>query len=139
MARKPLFRTVRCVIATDDRYLLAIHNGRPPFKRTRWGLIGGRVERDEALEAAVRREVREELYLDLGDLVEVGDYRYKGHSHRVFGVETRERVIRFDRSELIKIGWHSIDDVEEFADRNLLHTGFEYQAIQAYRQQRRLD
>jgi len=136
MAKKPPFRTVRCVIATGDKYLLAVHNSRLPVKRDRWGLVGGRVDPGEGLAEAARREVREELYLELGELVELGDYRYKGHSHKVFGVETNADIRRFDRSELIRIGWHSIEDVAGFADRNRLHTGFEYEAIVSYQKYR---
>jgi 8-oxo-dGTP pyrophosphatase MutT (NUDIX family) len=136
MAKKPAFRTVRCVIATGDRYLLAVHNSKLPVKRDRWGLVGGRVDPGEGLVDAARREVMEELYLELGELVELGDYRYKGHSHKVFGVDTDANILRFDRSELVRIGWHSLADVEEFANRNQLHTGFEYEAVMAYHQHR---
>ena len=86
MASKPRIKTVRCVIATGDKFLLAIHNNGLPINHRRWGLVGGRVDRGEAPEAAVRREVREELYIDIGELTEVGDFRYKGAWHRVFGV-----------------------------------------------------
>ena len=136
MAKKAPFKTVRCVIATGDRYLLAIHHNPRPSKRTRWGWIGGRVERGEALDSALRREVREELYIALDELVEVGDYRYKGSFHKVFGVETDERIISFDRSELTKIGWHSIEEVAALEAGDQLHTGFEFEAVQAYHNQR---
>jgi NADH pyrophosphatase NudC (nudix superfamily) len=100
-------------------------------------LIGGRVDRGEALESALRREVREELYIGLDELIEVGDYRYKGSFHRVFGVETDERIIAFDRSELTRIGWHSLEEVEAMEERDQLHTGFEFQAVHAYHKRRR--
>ena len=136
MAKKAPFKTVRCVIAKGERYLLAIHNNHLPIKRTRWGLIGGRVDRGEALESALRREVREELYIGLDELFEVGDYRYKGSFHKVFGVETDARIISFDRSELTKIGWHSLEEVAALEAGDQLHTGFEFEAVQAYHKQR---
>ncbi len=137
MAKKAPFKTVRCVIASGEKYLLAIHNNHLPIKRTRWGLIGGRVDRGEELESALRREVREELYIGLDELIGVGDYRYKGSFHRVFGVETDERIIAYDRSELTKIGWHSLEEVEAFEANDRLHTGFEFEAVQTYPKQRR--
>jgi 8-oxo-dGTP diphosphatase len=54
---------VGAVVVTRDSLLL-IRRGRPPGKG-RWSLPGGRVEADETLEDALRREMREETGLDV--------------------------------------------------------------------------
>jgi len=127
--RKPAHRTVRCILRRGDRYLMVIHRGRPGAKGLRWGLPGGRVEAREALEDAARREMREELGIALGTLREVGTYRYKGAAHKVFGTDYTERILRFGRAELTKIGWHTLEEIEAFAARGMLHAGFEAAAV----------
>ncbi len=54
---------VGAVVVTGDSLLL-IRRGRPP-SQGRWSLPGGRVEANETLEDAVRREIREETGLDV--------------------------------------------------------------------------
>ncbi len=124
------FRTVRCILKQGDRFLLVVHHGRFVFNR--WGLPGGRIEYGEDLIATARRELREELSVHVADLAEVGDYRYKGSLNRVYGCEFDGRILEFDRSELKKIGWHTLAEVVTLAERNTLHAGFEAQAIHDY-------
>jgi 8-oxo-dGTP diphosphatase len=126
------FRTVRCILKQDDRFLLVVHHQRFPGGRTRWGLPGGRIERGEDLATTARRELREELSVHLADLHEVGDYRYKGALNRVYACEFAGRILSFDRSELRQIAWHTFDDVVELAAKSALHAGFEATAIGDY-------
>ncbi|NJN51109.1 MAG: NUDIX hydrolase [Gammaproteobacteria bacterium] len=129
------FRTVRCILRQDERFLLVVHHQRFPGGRPRWGLPGGRIERGEDLATTARRELREELSVQVADLAEVGDYRYKGALNRVYASEFSGRILSFDRSELKQIAWHSLDDVVQLAGRNALHAGFEANAIHDYLQQ----
>jgi 8-oxo-dGTP pyrophosphatase MutT (NUDIX family) len=126
--RTTRFRTVRCIIRQGDRFLLVIHRGARAAAR-RWGLPGGRIEERESLEDTARREIREELGIILGPLIEVGDYRYKGARHKVLGTEYSDRIIAFHRAELRKIGWHTLEEVVALARAGNLHAGFEHHAI----------
>lgn len=130
--KKPKHRTVRCVLKHDDRYFLVMHQTRVFSGKKRWGFPGGRLERGEALIEALVRELREELGIAPECYTEVGDYRYKGHNHRVYGAFYSEPILRFDRSEIHKIGWHSLENIREYRDSGLLHTGFEFDAIQDF-------
>ena len=131
MARKgkPI-RTARCVLRLEDRYLLVVHRGR--LRNPGWGLPGGHVEREEDALETVRRELWEELYLRPEVFVSLGDYRYRGHAHRVFGCDVSESPGRFDRSELLRIGWYSCDGVAELAARGKLHAGYEIDAVRRF-------
>lgn len=93
---------------------------------------GGRVEHGEHFEETARREIREELRVTLGALYEVGDYRYKGAFHKVLGTEYQEPIIRFNRVEILKIGWHTIDEVAALCAEGKLHAGFEDAAIRDF-------
>ena len=77
-------------------FLLAVHHSYLPYSRVRWGLPGGRIEIGESAEAAARREVAEELSIELGELFDCGDYRYKGARHKVFGTRYDGAVSTFD-------------------------------------------
>ncbi len=130
--KKPKHHTVRCILKRDERYFLVMHRTRAFSGKKRWGFPGGRIERGEDLEAALTRELREELFVTVDQFTEVGDYRYKGRHHRIYGSAYSESIIRFDRSEIHKIGWHSLPEIIKFSEDGLLHTGFELEAIQDF-------
>ena len=128
------YKTARCILWSGHRFLLAVHQSYLPYSRGRWGLPGGRIEVGESAEAAARREVAEELSIELGALVDCGDYRYKGARHKVFGTRYAGAVSRFDHNESERIGWHSIDEIAKLERDGRLHAGFEREAIDAFLQ-----
>ena len=130
--KKPKLRTVRCILKQEDLYFLVMHQTRVFSGKKRWGFPGGRIERGEELRSALTRELREELYVSIDDFSEVGDYRYKGYHHKIYGAEFAEPIIKFDRSEIHRIGWHSMEEIGKFAEEGLLHTGFEVEAIRDF-------
>ena len=127
-----MYKTARCILWSGERFLLAVHHSYLPRNRGRWGLPGGRIEIGESAEQAARREVNEELGIELGDLVDCGDYRYKGSRHKVFGTRFDGVIGTVDHNELERIGWHSLDDILVLEQRARLHTGFEPAAIDAF-------
>ncbi len=84
---------------------------------------------------AARRELNEELGIELGVLVDCGDFRYKGARHKVFGTRFDGTVESFDRNELERIGWHSLADVAALRREGRLHAGFEHDAISVFLKQ----
>ena len=124
---------VRCVLMRDRRYLLAQHNSRRPEKIGKWGLPGGKLRKPEAPKAALRRELAEELQLEVPYLVELGDWLLRGQTHRVFGCEIDKPIGWFDTDEILGIAWFAYDEVVALADADQLHKGFELGAIRAFR------
>lgn len=130
--RKPRFRSARCVLRQDERFLLVVHRG-ARARAYKWGLPGGRVEEREDPESTVRRELREELGIDdVGRLRAVGEYRASGRFHKVLGGDFRGAILTFDRSEILRIGWHTLAEVAALARDRCLHGGFEHAAIRVY-------
>jgi len=57
------------IVLDDGRYLLQLRDLKPGiFYPGHWGLFGGAIDRDETPEAALRRELQEEIGLVVGDL-----------------------------------------------------------------------
>jgi 8-oxo-dGTP pyrophosphatase MutT (NUDIX family) len=67
---RPKQRGVKCVLTRGDRILLVRHTY---GDRERWELPGGGVKRRESPREAARREVLEELGVDVGDWTALGD------------------------------------------------------------------
>ncbi|HET7559912.1 MAG TPA: NUDIX domain-containing protein [Limnochordia bacterium] len=125
--------TARLLMLRGDRILLAQHNNRLPENLGKWGLPGGRIDpEDPSPEAAARRELREEFALEAGELNLVGDFSYRDRPHRVFAVQVAGEITSWDRSEILAIGWFSLDEVADLHYAGRLHTNFEYDAFRTW-------
>ena len=128
------YRSARCVLSSHGLYLLAQHNNYLPETIGKWGLPGGRIDGEESPKATVRREIHEEFGMSLlGEIVEIGDWEYRGHWHKVFATKVHEEILRFDQSEILDAKWYEFDEVEQMDRSGDLHTGFELAAITRYR------
>lgn len=135
MITKTIHR-VRCVLASNDRYLLVLHNNRLPENYGKWGLPGGVLENDEEPTTGLRRELDEEFRIAVGDVVLLGDWKYRDEVHRVFGAQFDGSIRHYDANEVLDIAWATYDAVVSLEEAGKLHTGFELGAIREYRQQR---
>lgn len=124
---------VRCVIAYEQRYLLARHNTRRREAFGKWGLPGGRLKALEDPKTGLRREILEELRFRVPYLTELGDWPHRGEIQRVFGCTVARGVEWFDQKELLAIEWLSYDDIVRLAAAEQLHTGFVLAAITEFR------
>ncbi len=67
---RPRTSGVKCVIVHEGRWLMI----RNTYGYRHWTFPGGGVRRHESPEAAVRREVREEVGIDVGAVRSIGSY-----------------------------------------------------------------
>ena len=125
------FKTARCVLKWDDRYLLVVHRGQLRGS-SRWGLPGGHVEPGENGIETIRRELQEELSINPGQFTMIGDFFYKRHHHRIYGAEITEPIAKYNHRELLKIAWFPLASVESLALQGELHAGYETDAITAF-------
>ncbi len=143
------FQTARCVLYrprvkstlptgrhdADLEYLLAIHGSMWRRRVKRWGLPGGRIEwREDPMRAALR-ELKEELHIDVQDPSEIGDYRYKHRWHKVIAAPWQQDIARFDKNELLELGWFSLAEIVALERQERLHAGYEREAIETLSRQ----
>jgi ADP-ribose pyrophosphatase YjhB (NUDIX family) len=109
--RRPHTRGVKCIVRDGGQVLFVRHTyGR----RADWELPGGSLARREAPEAAVRREVREELGVELRDLREVGRVEVSGQHKRTLlhcfeGAVTGGAPVRLAEAEIAEARWAPLD------------------------------
>lgn len=98
------------LIERDDRILLARGRQFPPG---RWGIIAGFVEPGESLEYAVRREVREEVGIELTDVRYAASQPWPFPHAIMLGFTARwaSGEIQLDERELAEAGWFGIDEL----------------------------
>lgn len=131
--KKRRIRTARCLLTDGAHHLLVVHAGGGRERRPRWGLPGGHLDLGERPDDALRRELFEELHLEVGDLEELGDWSFRGGWHRVYAAPLPAPVTRFDRGELLEIGWHDQAGVARLAERGMLHAGYELEVVRQLR------
>jgi 8-oxo-dGTP pyrophosphatase MutT (NUDIX family) len=126
------YRTSRCILMSGDEFLMVVHNNLRGVNDGIWGLPGGRIEWGEKPVEAARREIYEELTIDLEELHDVGSWSYKGYQHKIFGSVFAGEVGRIDYNEILEIDWFTLDDIRKLANRNSLHAGFELESVEQF-------
>jgi 8-oxo-dGTP diphosphatase len=106
---RPRKSGVKCVLTDGEQVLLVRHT----YGRRYWDVPGGSVKRGEPPLRAARREMREELGVDVTEWVSIGDLHVRMDHRRdtlhCFCVELRAPPITIDRGELADAQWFPRD------------------------------
>ncbi len=70
------FDVVAAIIIKDDKYFIAQRN-RNKHMGLSWEFPGGKVEKGETFEIALRREIKEELNIEINIKNKIGEENYK--------------------------------------------------------------
>jgi 8-oxo-dGTP pyrophosphatase MutT (NUDIX family) len=102
---RPELSGVKCVL-TDGEHLLLVRHTYGPRE---WDLPGGGIKRREAPPTAARREMREELGVQIEGLQDIGQVVASLHHSRAtlhcFRAELRAPAITMDSGELAAVRW----------------------------------
>jgi 8-oxo-dGTP pyrophosphatase MutT (NUDIX family) len=105
VVRPPSKRGVKCVLTDRDQVLLVRHT----YGHRKWDLPGGSPKRHEAPLRAARREMREELAIDVVEFTALGELPGNRGGRRApvycFQAEIGAPVITIDRGELATARW----------------------------------
>ena len=106
---RPTTQGVRSIILSDKEVLLVTHS----YGSDLWTTVGGGVKKGETLESALRREVKEEVGLELDTVKKVGEIfneaEYKKDTIHVYVSTVTNKQIRIDGSELVAAEWFLVD------------------------------
>lgn len=108
---RPHTRGVKCVLRAGDRVLLVRHS----YGSRGWDLPGGSVRRGEQPESAARREMREELGVDVDSWHRIGrldvEIDYRHDQIHCFQAELDSPVVEIDKGELTAASWFELSEL----------------------------
>jgi 8-oxo-dGTP pyrophosphatase MutT (NUDIX family) len=108
---KPALHGVKCVLVDSDRILLVRHTYGP----REWDFPGGGLKRNESPLSAARREIGEELGVDLDNWVAIGDvlsrFQHTNSTMHCFRAEVHEPQLALDRGEILAVRWFALDEL----------------------------
>jgi 8-oxo-dGTP pyrophosphatase MutT (NUDIX family) len=131
-------RPAVCVVPVgDDERILLIEHYRFVTDTTGWEVPAGRVDEDEELEQAARRELREETGYTAEQLEYLGRYHPVNGSanqtfHVYFGHGLRHAGEPTDTNEIIRVAWFTPDEIWEMIDANEIRDGLSLTALLWY-------
>jgi NAD+ diphosphatase len=102
-------------VLKDDKVLLARS---PHFTPNLYSLLAGFMEPGEYIETAVRREVREEVGIEIKNIKYIGSHPWPFSNSLMFGftAEHSSGEITIDNKEIEAAGWFSLDDLPNIPD-----------------------
>jgi len=108
---RPKTRGVKCIIQWEDK-ILFVHL---TYANLIWTVPGGGVNKNESFEEAVRREVKEEVGITLGEVKMFREYintkQYKIDTVQCFWSKVKEPYFKIDNLEISEAKWSNIADI----------------------------
>lgn len=126
-------KSARCLLVRDGRVLLVTHSNCSLPNRGKWALPGGRLEHGESPRRTLRRELHEELDLQIEELREIGRYVSRARWHRVYWAECAVGPASWDPAEIDEVRWFAPEDLVGLEAEDRLHYGFEAEVVADWR------
>ena len=95
------------VVENDGKILMVRLN----YAHKKWTFPGGGVKKKESFAAAALRELEEEVGIQTGHLVEMGEYfserDFKKNIVKCFYLHPNSSLVKIDNFEIVESGWYN--------------------------------
>ncbi len=107
-----------CVIIlfnTNNQILLVLRDNKDsiPFPNT-WNLLGGILENGESPEECIRREIREEIEIELGNINYFQKYNIYDREHYIFWKQIDLDLKQIKLNEGQRLAYFSKDELDQY-------------------------
>lgn len=103
-------KLVGALITRDAKLLLGLRSPQKLTAPDRWDVIGGHVEPGETFEAALQRELEEEVGIQAVDLYEHSRHTFEQMTLVLFHVSRWTGEARLRNDEHVDLRWFTIDE-----------------------------
>jgi 8-oxo-dGTP pyrophosphatase MutT (NUDIX family) len=114
---RPRTYGARCIVVCEHHLLLVRHT----YGHSFWTLPGGRLAKGETSEAAVRREVQEEVGITLGAVRYLGQFvstqTYNIDTVYVFSASTPSQAGTIEPGEILEARWFALATLPRVSDK----------------------
>lgn len=103
------------IVNTDNKILLLKRGKEAPWMPGKWALIGGVIEKGEAPQKAVEREILEEIGLEINKFIKTFTIQRNPNSiEHIFACryDGDPTDITLDNSENTNYGWYDVDEMD---------------------------
>lgn len=105
---RPKIHGVKCIVEKNGQILLVRHT----YGRRLWGFPGGSVKKDEDLYDAVKREVKEEVGIELENVKQIGSFvdtsQYVQDHIYCFVANPLSERLNINENEILEARWVSL-------------------------------
>lgn len=121
------YHTTVCGMFFNENKFLIIEKADPAYKR-KFSVVAGHVEENENIAVALKREVKEEMDIELTNNFELlGEFKQLNDSCR-YGVDVHDwyvfkinvdidiNKINFDKEEIVSLQWIEVSELKNYKD-----------------------
>ncbi len=109
---RPKTKGVKCVLENQGK-ILFIKN--TYSEKNLWNLPGGGIKKNETLEEAIKREIKEETGIKISNLINIGNYlnnrNYKRDTVYCYHSKTEEENILINKNEILEARWFQKEEI----------------------------
>jgi len=107
---------VKCIIQKDGKILMIKNT----YGHKLWTFPGGGIYRQETAEDAIKREIMEEVGIEVKDLRKIGEFistaEYKIDTVTVFTGRSKNEQFKIDKKEILEAQWFYPDNLTNISE-----------------------